>query len=259
MLNTILHGDPTHAPPLVIVHGLYGSARNWGVIAKRLSDTRQVITVDLRNHGASPWNDSHTYQELADDLVETITNFAPRADVVGHSMGGKTAMMLALSHPEVLNRLVIADIAPVPYSHTQLPFIEAMRAVDLSIVTRRSDAEKQLAALGVEPALQSFFTQSLDLSAQRWRLNLDVLAAYMPDIMSFPKIEASWSGPTLFLSGGASDYVLPEHRATIRGHFPRARFAKIPGAGHWLHAEKPREFEASVRIFLDAKPQDTAS
>ena len=252
MLNTILHGEPRDAPPLVIVHGLFGSARNWGVIAKRLSDRGQVIAVDMRNHGASPWDDSHTYEDLAADLAEVIAAHGGKADVVGHSMGGKASMMLALTHPDCVRRLVVADIAPVTYTHSQLPFIEAMRAVDLSTVTRRSEVQEQLAANGVEPALQSFFTQSLDIQNRRWTLNLDVLEAEMPKIMSFPETEARFEGPTLFLTGAESDYVQPGHRETIKTLFPKARFAKIPNAGHWLHADRPREFEAAVRTFLDA-------
>jgi pimeloyl-ACP methyl ester carboxylesterase len=252
MLNRIIHGTPTELPPLVIAHGLYGSARNWGVIAKRMSDSRQVVAVDMRNHGQSPWYPTHGYTDMADDIAEVITSLGTPVDVVGHSMGGKAAMMLALRHPDALRRLIVADIAPVRYSHSQMPFIDAMRAVDLKKVARRSDAEAQLAEFGVEPALQSFFTQSLDIPAKTWRLNLDVLASEMPTIMDFPRVQAQWSGPALFLSGGGSDYVRPEHRAIIRDLFPRARFAKIPGADHWLHAEKPREFEASLRAFFTA-------
>ncbi len=252
MLNTIIHGDPTDQPPLLIAHGLYGSARNWGVIARRLSDERQVIAVDMRNHAYSFWDAHHSYPDLARDLAEVIDKVGGKADIVGHSMGGKASMMLALEHGSKVRKLIVADIAPVAYTHSQIQFIEAMRAVDMTKVARRSDAEQQLAALGVEKALQSFFTQSLDVENKQWRLNLDVLAEQMPNIMGFPQIDASWDGPTLFLSGGASDYVLPEHRGQIRALFPKARFAKIPGAGHWLHAEKPREFEASVRAFLNA-------
>lgn len=252
MLNTITHGDPTSLPPLLIAHGLYGSARNWGVIARRLADERQVVAVDMRNHAYSKWDDRHDYPALAGDLAEVIDSLGGRADVLGHSMGGKAAMTLALTHGALVRKLVVADIAPVTYGHSQMPYIEAMRAVDMNKVKRRSDAEQQLAELGVEKALQSFFTQSLDVGEKRWRLNLDVLAREMPNIMGFPKIEAVWEGAALFLSGGDSDYVRPEHRATIRALFPNARFAKIPGAGHWLHAEKPREFEAAVRTFLNA-------
>ena len=243
--------SPNH-PPLIIAHGLYGSGRNWGVIAKRLSDTRRVITPDMRNHGHSPRESTQTYEDMAEDLAKLITHIGGPVDLCGHSMGGKAAMVLALRHPGLLRRLIVADIAPVPYSHTQSHQIAAMRAVDLSAVTRRSEAAEQLGAQGVEPALQSFFTQSLDVAAKEWRLNLDVLEAEMDNIIGFPEITGAFPNPTLFLSGGDSDYVLPEHRPLIKTLFPAARFAKLPNAGHWLHAERPREFEAAVRTYLDA-------
>lgn len=253
MLNTISFGENATTPPLLIVHGLYGSARNWGVIAKRLSDERKVVTVDLRNHGESPWYPTHSYPDLAGDLEEVIGTLGGRVDVVGHSMGGKTAMTLALRRPDLVNRLVVADIAPVAYGHSQVQYIHAMRKVDLNRIERRSEAAEALVAAGVEDAtLQSFFTQSLDLKEKRWRLNLDVLEAEMPKILGFPEVEGRFDGPTLFLSGANSDYVSAEHRPKIRALFPKARFARITGAGHWLHAEKPREFEASVRAFLNA-------
>ncbi|WGW05591.1 alpha/beta fold hydrolase [Tropicibacter oceani] len=251
MLNTLIHGAPTANPPLMIVHGLYGSGRNWGVIAKRLSDERQVLAPDMRNHGDSFWSDDHGYRDMAGDLAQVIEAQGGRADVVGHSMGGKASMVLALTRPDLVCRLVVADIAPVAYTHSQIQFIEAMRAVDLSSVDKRSDATDQLARHVPDKTLQSFFTQSLDLKERRWKLNLDGLAAEMPKILSFPEIDGQFNGPALFLSGGTSDYVLPEHRARIRALFPKARFAKLPGAGHWLHAEKPRDFEASVRAFLN--------
>ncbi len=255
MLSFSEFGDHTPTdtnPALIIVHGLYGSGRNWGVIAKRLSDTRRVITLDMRNHGQSPRNDTHSYLDLASDLAEVITHLDTPVDVCGHSMGGKAAMVFALQNPSLLRRLIVADIAPVAYGHTQQMFIDAMRTVNLTTLTRRSDAENQLANAGVDRALQSFFTQSLDIPNKRWRLNLDVLEAEMPKIIGWPDdVNGPFDGPTLFLSGGASDYVLPEHRPHIRSLFPKARFAKLPGAGHWLHAEKPREFEATARIFLD--------
>ncbi|KMK68286.1 alpha/beta fold hydrolase [Puniceibacterium sp. IMCC21224] len=250
MLNTITHGSATDQLPLVIVHGLYGSARNWGVIAKRLSEDRLVVAVDLRNHGDSPWTDSHSYPDMAADLAGVVATIGGRANVVGHSMGGKAAMMLALGYPDTVDRLIVADIAPVRYSHSQVQFIHAMRSVDLKRVEKRSDALAQLALTVPDPTLQSFFTQSLDLKDKRWKLNLDTLEAEMPKVLGFPEVSATFDRPTLFLSGGDSDYVTPEYRPQIRGMFPTARFARIPGAGHWLHAEKPREFEAAVRAFL---------
>ncbi len=204
----------------------------------------------MRNHGESPRSDSQSYDDMADDLAEVIYHLGAPFHVVGHSMGGKAAMMLALNHADLVDRLIVGDIAPVSYSHSQMEFIHAMRAVDLSTVTRRSDAEAQLAAQGVEPALCSFFTQSLDVGAKRWKLNLDALAANMDNILAFPENTAQFDGPTLFLSGATSDYVRPEYRPEIKARFPAARFAKLPGAGHWLHADKPREFEAAVRAFL---------
>ncbi|MDC0135337.1 alpha/beta fold hydrolase [Sulfitobacter sp.] len=253
MLSFTEFGDASpDRPPLIIAHGLYGSGRNWGVIAKRLSGTRRVITPDMRNHGHSPRADTQTYEDMAEDLAELITHIGGPVDLCGHSMGGKAAMVLALLHPDLLRRLIVADIAPVPYSHTQSHQIAAMRAVDLSIVTRRSEAAEQLGQQGVEPALQSFFTQSLDVAAKQWRLNLDVLEAEMDHIIGFPEITGSFPNPSLFLSGGNSEYVLPEHRPLIKSLFHAAKFAKIPNAGHWLHAERPREFEAAVRTYLDA-------
>lgn len=252
MLNVISHGTQTDLPPVLIAHGLFGSGRNWGVIAKRLSSDRQVLAVDMRNHGASLWSENHSYGALADDLAEVITAHGGKMDVLGHSMGGKAAMMLALNHPETVNRLLVADIAPVAYEHDQQPNIAAMQAVDLAAVQKRSDAEAQLAEQGIDRMLQSFFTQSLDLQNKRWRLNLEALAANMPHILSFPETDQHWDGACLFLSGGNSDYVRPEHRPTIKARFPNASFAKMPGTGHWLHAEKPREFEQVLRSFFAA-------
>jgi len=254
MLTYTDHGTATAGQPaLIIAHGLYGSDRNWGVIAKRLSDSRHVITPDMRNHGHSPRMPTQSYPDMAADLAQLADHIGAPVDLCGHSMGGKAAMALALTHPHLIRRLIVADIAPVAYGHTQQGMIDAMRQVDLAQLTRRSDAESQLAAAGVERALQSFFTQSLDVPNKAWRLNLDVLEAEMPKIIGWPQdITGRFDGPTLFLSGAASDYVRPEHRDQIKSLFPKARFAKIPGAGHWLHADNPRAFEATLRTFLDA-------
>ena len=244
MLNTVTYDGPA-GTPLLIAHGLFGSARNWGVIAKRLSETRPVITVDMRNHGLSPWYDSHSYADLANDLMQALDQ---PTDVLGHSMGGKAAMVLALEKPKLVNRLIVADIAPVTYGHSQMGPIEAMRRVELNTVETRSDAKAQLGEL--EPGVADFLLQSLDMKEKRWRLNLDVLAAEMDKIIGFPQVEGQFDGPTLFLSGGNSDYVQRDARPQIKTLFPNAKFAKIPGAGHWLHAEKPREFTAAISAFL---------
>ena len=239
------------ARPLLIAHGLFGSGRNWGVIAKRLSDRGRVVTVDMRNHAGSGWDDNHSYPAMAGDLAETIQAEGGGVwDVLGHSMGGKAAMTLALDRPDLVGALVVADIAPMAYGHSQSDLIEAMRALDPSAVASRAEAG---AALAVEdPVVRSFLLQSLDLRAGRWRLNLDALDAGMDDTVGWHSPAGTFDGPTLFLAGGESDYVPPEAREAIRAHFPKARIARIPGAGHWLHAEKPREFEAATRAFLDA-------
>ncbi|AZQ68765.1 alpha/beta fold hydrolase [Silicimonas algicola] len=250
MLSTVIHGTDTGAPPLLIAHGLFGSARNWGVIAKRLSERRQVTAVDMRNHADSPWRDAHGYAEMADDMAQVIDG---AWDVLGHSMGGKAAMVLALTHPEKVRRLVVADIAPVAYGHSQSHLIEAMRALDLGAVTSRREADEALKDAIAEPGTRAFLLQSLDVGEKRWRLNLDVLDREMERITGFPDMgEREFGEPVLFLSGDDSSYVQREHRALILKHFPKARFARIPGAGHWLHADKPREFEAAVETFLSA-------
>ncbi len=246
-LATQLHGAAGDRPPLLIAHGLFGSARNWGVIAKRLSGDRQVTAVDMRNHGESPWAESHAYGDLARDLADTMTG---PSDLLGHSMGGKAAMVLALTRPDLVNRLVVADIAPVAYTHTQSHLIEAMERLDLSGIDLRSDADRALATGIEDRGVRAFLLQSLDVKEKRWRLNLPVLKAEMDRIVGFPEIGSTFEGPVLFLSGAESHYVQPEHRDRIKSLFPNARFAKIPGAGHWLHAEKPREFTAAVAAFL---------
>lgn len=257
MLATILHPatTPTDAAPLVIAHGLYGSGRNWGVIARRLADVRDVIAVDMRNHGESPRAPSQSYPDMAADLAEVITSLGRPADLLGHSMGGKTAMQLALTQAHLLRRLVVADIAPVAYGHDQSHHIRAMRALDMSGLTTRGEADRRLQDTVTDPGLRAFLLQSLDLKAEggpRWRLNLDVLEAEMAKIVGWPGTMGAFEGPTLFLTGSESHYVKPEYRDTIRAQFPKARFAKLPGAGHWLHADRPREFEAAVRVFLTA-------
>ncbi|MCE6951766.1 alpha/beta fold hydrolase [Cereibacter sphaeroides] len=256
MLNTIIHRaeSPSAAPPLLVAHGLFGSARNWGVICRRLAETRLVIAVDMRNHGGSPWTATHRYPEMAADLAEVVEAQGGRADVMGHSMGGKAAMHLALTRPDLVRRLVVADIAPVAYAHDQSRNVEAMRGLDLSALGTRGDADRRLAEVLPDAGLRAFFLQSLDLKADppRWRLNLDVLAAEMPHILGWPETSGRFDGPALFLSGELSSYVGPQHRETILRLFPGARFAELKGAGHWLHAEKPRAFEETVRVFLDA-------
>ncbi|PIE11838.1 MAG: alpha/beta hydrolase [Rhodobacterales bacterium] len=245
MLNSITEGMP-ELPPLLIAHGLYGQARNWGQIARDLSDIRHSTLVDMRNHGDSPWFDTHGYEEMAEDLAGMIDG---SSDVLGHSMGGKAAMTLALSHPEKVRRLIVADIAPVPYDHDQQSIMDAMRRLDLSQISRRTEAAK---ALNLTPDVAGFLSQSIDLKERAWKMNLDVLEAELPRILSFPTFHTPFDGPALFLAGAESDYVQPEHRAEIKRLFPKAHIARIPQTGHWLHAQRPDAVTAAIRAFLTA-------
>lgn len=252
MLHTIVNGEPTGAPPLLIIHGLFGSARNWNVISKRLATGRQVIAVDQRNHGDSAWAAPHDYPAMAGDLAELIDSLGGRADVLGHSMGGKAAMVLALTRPGRVNRLIVADIAPLAYDHDQTGYIRAMRGLDLTGLVSRGEADRRLAAAVPDAGVRAFLLQSLDLKADppRWKLNLDQLEADMAGIIGFPEMQGRFDGPTLFLRGALSAYVPPAAEARIHALFPAARIETLEGAGHWLHADRPREFEAAVAAFL---------
>ncbi len=252
MLNFVTHGATSAAPPLVIVHGLFGSARNWGVIARRLSQDRLVIVPDMRNHGDSRWDAAHGYAELASDLSALIAANGGKADLLGHSMGGKAAMQLALREPSRLRRLVVADIAPVAYGHSQRHLIAAMRAIKLEGLSLRSEADRQLTLQVPEAGVRAFLLQSLDLKASpaRWKLNLEALDDEMERITGWPATAGRFEGPALFVRGALSDYIRPEHHPAILAQFPAAKFAEIEGAGHWLHADAPREFEEIVQRFL---------
>lgn len=254
MLNVLTHParEGASAPPLLIVHGLFGSARNWNVIARNLATRRDVVAVDQRNHGSSPRAATQSYPDMAADLAEVIGTMKGPVDVLGHSMGGKAAMVLALTRPGLVDRLIVADIAPVAYGHDNTQHIRTMRALDLSPPLTRAELDRRLAVMEPDPGLRAFFLQSLDIRADppRWRLNFDVLEAAMPDIVGWPGVTGRFEGRTLFLSGSESRYVLPEHRAAIRALFPHSRFAKLPGAGHWLHADAPRAFAETVEVFL---------
>jgi pimeloyl-ACP methyl ester carboxylesterase len=252
MLNTITYPGPGEVP-LIIAHGLFGSARNWNVIAKRLSDSRPVVAVDMRNHGGSFHDAEHSYPAMAEDLAEVISAHGGQADLLGHSMGGKAAMTLALQGAPGLRHLLVADIAPVAYGHSQGPVVSALQAVELDAVTRRSDADAQLAAHLEDPMLRAFLTQSLAIEEgrARWKLNLDALAEQMPRIMDFPAIDGWFDGRVTVIRGGESDYVSPEHEPMLKALFPQAEIVTMEGRGHWLHAEDPRGFEAVLRKVLD--------
>ncbi len=243
-------------PALIILHGLFGSARNWSTVARRLATSHRVIALDLRNHGDSSWAETMTYAEMADDVAGFIAAAGlDRPRVIGHSMGGKVAMTLALGGDVALGDLVVVDIAPVPYDRGFGGYVEAMSALDLASVERRSDADAALTAEVPDPTLRAFLLQNLVASdgAYEWRINLPAIAAGLPGLSDFPPVgpSATFAEPALFIAGGRSGYVADAHHATIRRLFPDSEITVMDGAGHWPHAEQPENFVALVARFLD--------
>lgn len=253
-LTSLEAGTGRPGTPLLVMHGLFGSARNWQGHLKKLAERRPVYALDMRNHGGSPWSDVMTYPAMAADLVRFMDDrgFA-RAQLLGHSMGGKAAMACALAHPDRVEKLVVADISPVSYGHSHANYVAAMKAVDLDAAGRRAEAEAQLTPAVPEAGIRGFLGQNLvtEDGKLRWRLNLDVLDRAMDDLVDFPDFGgATYGGPTLFVGGAKATYILPEYHDAIRRHFPTAEIEMIPDTGHWLHAEKPVEFLGIVERFL---------
>lgn len=242
-------------PPLVLLHGLFGAGQNWGAIRKALAPRFRVLTPDLRNHGASPHAEDMSYAAMAADVAETLDAAGiPRAAVLGHSMGGKVAMTLALTRPDRVERLVVADIAPVRYRPTLRAYVAAMRALPLARGLARKEADAALAATIPEAGIRAFLLQSLrfETDPPSWRLGLAQIAEAMPAIEDFsPPPGAAYGGPTLVMAGGRSPYIREEHHAAFRALFPRVAFATVPDAGHWLHAENPGGFLAALEPFLE--------
>lgn len=252
----ILHARQAGAgPPVVLLHGLFGRGRNLGAVQRALAGRFHVITLDLRSHGDSPHAPGMDYDTLADDVDSTLDalGVGPAA-VIGHSMGGKTAMRLALRHPARLTRLCVADIAPVAYSPRNAPVIAALRAVPLTPGLTRADADSALARAIDDPGLRAFLAQNLVLGVNpHWRIGLDHIAAALPDLEGWAPVDGiAWPGPTLFVAGERSDFIRPEHRGDIRALFPAARFVTLRKAGHWLHADNPSGFLGVVEAFLAA-------
>jgi len=250
ILNSIEQGE---GQPVILLHGLFGAAKNLGVIARALAKQARVISLDLRNHGDSPHDAAMSYGLMADDVAETLAaKNIKTAFVVGHSMGGKTAMTLALTRPEIVEKLAVMDIAPVSYNHSYDDYAAAMLALPLTPNLTRHDADAALADAIPEPAFRAFLLNNLVLGeAPHWRVALAEIKAAMPNLIKWDDPDGTpYTGPTLFLRGANSDYVRPSADAKIMALFPNAQRATIEGAGHWLHAEKPREVIAALQEFL---------
>jgi len=239
--------------PVVILHGLFGSSRNWRGVARALEPHHRVYCVDLRNHGRSPWDASMTYPEMADDVRMLIeSEELDRPVVMGHSMGGKTAMTFALETPELVGRLIVVDIAPVSYVDRFTSYLDAMRAIDTQSLTKRADAMHQLAAKVHDPGVVGFLAQNLVPRGDHfdWRLNLAAIAAAVPVLSGFPAelMLRSYRGPAMLIRGSLSDYVQPADQAALAKPFPAMRVVEIEGAGHWVHADRPAEFVAALDL-----------
>lgn len=242
--------------PLLIIHGLFGTGRNWGAIAKRLSESHRVLLLDMRNHGQSPWSDDMTYEAMASDVLALIDQLAlERVSIVGHSMGGKVAMHFALQNPERVSKVVAVDIAPVNYRVKLGDYITAMQQLDLSGALNRSQLQAALDPVTESAGISQFLLASLqrDGDGYRFRMNLDVLEKNLDsEISRFPETDTSWSGPILFLDGEQSAYIRESHHPEIYQRFPKAKITTIQGAGHWLHSEKPAETLDAIAQFLSA-------
>ena len=238
-------------PVVVLLHGLFGSARNLGAVQRALATQHRVLALDLRNHGDSPHHPAMDYAGMAADVIATLAAAqALPAAIVGHSMGGKVAMQLALQAPDQVWRLAVADIAPVRYPSHFGAFVVAMLTVPPG--ASRGEADAALAPVVQDAAVRGFLLHNFR-PGHGWRIGLDEIAAALPQIEGWDAAGV-YAGPTLFITGARSDYVKRADHGAIRRLFPAARFVAIKAAGHWLHAEQPAAFTDILGAFLRAEP-----
>lgn len=235
--------------PFIILHGLFGSSDNWQTHAKRLADYFEVYLVDQRNHGHSDWSEDFNYDLLAEDLKELIDDEG-LSDVylLGHSMGGKTAMFFAQKYPELVEKLIVVDMGIKGYPSHHGPILEGLNALDLNVIKTRGAAAKEMAKYVDNEATRMFLLKNLywkEKGQLAWRINIPVLEEKMPEIL-VPLPEAECFVPTLFMRGGLSGYIKEEDYDSIREAFPDCDIKTIERAGHWIHAEAPKEFMDEV-------------
>ena len=256
-LHTTEIGDS--GPRVVFLHGLFGQGRNFTQIAKALIPELRSVLVDLPNHGRSPWLDTTDYEVVADQVAELVRDrYVENGPVhlVGHSMGGKVAMVLALRHPELVDRLVVVDIAPVTsdgadeFEH----LLDSLARIDLEAIERRSDADDSLAADVGDERVRGFLLQNLRRGSDGfgWQANLDLLRAELSTIAGFPEVQGTFERPVLWVAGERSPYVQPEYADAMRALFPSTRLVTIKDSGHWVHSEQPEAFVSTLRAFLTA-------
>ncbi len=251
------HTRSGDGPPVVLLHGLFGSGNNLGALARALADTHSVYCPDLPNHGRSGWLEDASLATMADCVAHWMLHQGlPRSQFVGHSLGGKVAMQLALARPDLVSALVVADIAPVDYPAQHDAVFAALEAVAAGQCTLRDAAAALMAPHLQEQQVIQFLLSSLRRDADgvyRWRFNLEGLRRGYGAVRSKPVSSAPYRGPVLFIKGGESDYIREEHRAHILSLFPGAAVKIMPGCGHWLHAQRPGLFNSLVQRFLLAR------
>ncbi len=248
--------DTGSGPPVCLLHGLFGRAQNLGTLARRLAGRHRVLSLDLRNHGASPHAPGMGYADMAADVLHALRGMAAYpCSMLGHSMGGKVAMAAVLAAPDAVTRLAVADIAPVAYRHGNAGVAAALQALPLTPGLDRRSADDALASAVPDATVRGFLLQNLAFgAAPAWKIGLAEIAACIVDIEGWPDAFAvsRYDGPTLFVTGGRSDYVAPDGLQAIGRLFPRARVITLADAGHWVHADQPVLFAEAIEAFLDA-------
>jgi pimeloyl-ACP methyl ester carboxylesterase len=247
-------GEAHTGVPLLLLHGLLGSLVNWQRIARRLAENHRVIVPDLRNHGRSPHHPDVSYPAMTGDVLALLDDLGvDRAVPVGHSMGGKVAMWLALNHPDRVTRLVVADIAPVRYQGRLGMLLDALLALPLERIEKRAEADALLARRIPDAAVRAYLLQNLVRtdSGWRWRSNLQALRDGLDLISGFPEVPpvVRYEGPALFIRGDRSDYVKAEYLPVMERLFPDLELVTLE-AGHWVYAEQPERFVSAVEAFL---------
>lgn len=251
VLHSIVLGS---GEPLIILHGFLGMGDNWKTLALKFADQYEVHLVDQRNHGRSFHDDDFSYEHMVDDLLHYIeSKNLQLVNILGHSMGGKTAMLFAVEYPDLVNKLIVADIAPRFYPLHHQHILEALNAVDFEKVTSRKEIEeifkKHLPELGVRQfLLKNVFRDSEGKLA--YRFNLEALEEQIDEVGVALPSRAVFEGPVLFLKGENSGYISLEDEGLIHAHFPKSEIISISNSGHWLHAENPTDFHNNVVRFL---------
>jgi esterase len=243
-------------PPVVVLHGLFGSGRNWATVAKALSHQYSFFLVDLRNHGKSPHTDSMKYDAMADDVLQFIKELELyKTTLIGHSMGGKVAMTCALKTPTIVKNLVAIDIAPVAYPNSFSEILAALNAMPLDQIHSRKDADTWLETSIPEISIRSFILQNLSIkeSIATWRFNLKAITSNILNLVgSLPDLtKRPFEGPTCFIRGALSDRVAVPAQPKIKRFFPKNRIQTVPDAGHWPHTENRAEFLKILKSCLD--------